>query len=270
MKISHYVADILKVKVISQSCMNLSTTCQAQKAYITVNGYQHSLNTRGINVVVLDYRSGIFEYRAVFDVFGDPSKRTELSNFLNNLPAGKILLMAVKDGAVLSKDLALALQKHGVSPLFATESRDDSRSSMAAIAFTSNVRKSWEVSVSGISPSQTSTIYKDILIYHDLKGRDDCSEELGMRTGRIRDSRISVASRYSQHYAGYKARLHNANGYCSKVNSPISHYLQVILIMLSLVVAHCSTIQVNRYDPLLAVTRYIQKISTDTFALNVD
>ena len=216
-------------------------------------------------MVVLDYRSSIFEYHAAFDVYGDPSKRTELTNFLNNLPPGKILLMAVKDGAVLSKDLALALQKHGVSALFATESRNDARSSMAAIVFTSNVSKNWEVSVSGIGPSQTSKIYKDILIFHDLKGIDDCSEEMGMRTGRIPDSRITAPSSYSQYYTGSKGRLHHKNGYCSRVNSPLSHSLQVMLIMISLVVRQFSTVRVTWYGPFLAATRYIKKISTVTF-----
>ena len=223
--------DIQKVKVIAEACSTPSS-CGNSKGHVKVNGRQYSLNTRGINVVLFDYRSGLFEYRKTYDVYGNASSRNSLARFLDNLPSGKLLLMAAKEGVNIDSDLALALQKVGVSATFATTPVPSVYMSLAYVGYTGQVRKDWEKSVNKIGGSEASIIKASIKTFDERDGIDDCSNELGVRTRKIPDSRFyakTVWANDNDHQA-YLARLHYyGSGWCSYHNTPVSEYLQVDL-----------------------------------------
>eukprot|EP00795_Rhopilema_esculentum_P010299 gene10299-18997_t len=222
--------DTQKIKIISESC--LDATCASSRGYVIVNGRQYSLNTRGINVVLFDYRSGLLEYRKTYDVYGVPSSRDLLATFLNNLPSGKLLLMAAKTAVNMNSNLALALQKVGVSATFATTPVPRIYMSLAYVGYTGQVRKDWEKTVNKIGGSGASIIEVSIKTFHERDGIDDCSNELGVRTRKIPDFRFYAKTVWGNdiYHQPYLARLHYYGpGWCSYSNTPVSEYLQVDL-----------------------------------------
>lgn len=68
-------------------------------ARITVNGTEFSSNARGLNIIVLDSMSGSVVSRCTFDTHGSPSEAKRLIEFLDELPAGQIVVGAVRDDA---------------------------------------------------------------------------------------------------------------------------------------------------------------------------
>eukprot|EP00794_Sanderia_malayensis_P015937 gene15937-17538_t len=226
--------DILDVSIISEGCDKYpaGSDCAAlPKGHITVNGYQHSRNTKGINIVLFDYHSAIFEHRSTYNVYRYSSARDGLTTLLNNPPSGKILFMSVKDSVTINTNLASALQKHGVSVTFATSPIPKSRCSMASVSYTGQNRKSWEKSESHENCSeQVSTIKTKIYIFRDFKGINDCSEEMGSRTAKLPNSRFSAPSIWDNYHPPSQARLYKvAPGWCAANGAPLSHHLQIDL-----------------------------------------
>ena len=203
----------------------------APNGHITVNGYQYSFNTRGINIAVFDFRSSMLETRIGYDIYGDPSTRSKMATFLNSLPPAKLLLMAARDSVTMSTDLTLALQKVGVSATFATTSPPKDRLSMAAIFYTGDTRHFWEKTVNKVGGSGSSKIHKVLYLYRDRKSTDDCSEEMGMRTGKIPDNKITsnyVFEGNAGAFGPQNARLHNSQSWCGG-SAMSSDYIQVDL-----------------------------------------
>ena len=223
-----YVTGTLDVKLTSSNEAD-ETGVPKAKGHITVNKHQYSPDITGINVVVFDYRSGMFEHRSSYNVGESEEQKDTLASFLNGLPSGKILLMVVKEAVGMNSNLALALQRYGVSASFATTMT--TKASMATIAYTGSKKQNWEASHSQFTTAGSSVLEKTIHIFHDLKQTDECSDEMGMRTGRIPDSRISAASIFSS--SGRRsafARLHYRPHYwCAGYHSTVSDYLEVDL-----------------------------------------
>ena len=195
-----------------------------------MNGHDYSLDERGMNVVVFDYRSGLFEQHAIFDIHSSSTPRTELATFLNTLEEGKILFMAVKRKSILSSDLALALQRLGVSAEYAVYPTRAYYRPMAAVFYTGEERKSWEKS--STADKGTVIVETKINLFQESKGTDDCSEELGIRIGKLPNSRFYAKTTWANgiNHMPYQARLHLAlPGWCSVHNNPVSDYLQVDL-----------------------------------------
>ncbi len=67
-------------------------------ARILVNGEDRSLNARGLNVVRLDSQGNFVESTA-FDTAWDDDAAASLVRYLNKVPSGEILIIAVKDEA---------------------------------------------------------------------------------------------------------------------------------------------------------------------------
>eukprot|EP00795_Rhopilema_esculentum_P010284 gene10284-18981_t len=227
-------AYLLKVKIISESCKDIppDTDCAHCKSHVLVNGRQHSLNMRGIDIVLFDFRSGLFEHRMNYDVGGSTVHQDNLATFLNNLPPGKILFMSAKDAVNMNSGLALALQKIGVSATFATAPVPNVNMSLAYVGYTGQVRKDWEKSVNKIGGSGASIIEVNIKTFHERDGIDDCSNELGVRTRKIPDSRFYARTSWNNDigHMPHIARLHSSKpGWCSGTYVPVSEYLQVDL-----------------------------------------
>lgn len=219
------------MKLLSESCDDIEAAdCRLAKGYVIVNGYQYSQNTRGINVVLFDYHSGLFEYSKAFDTLDDDNIRTELTNFLNGLPSGKILFMVVKDALNLHSNMALALQRFGVSATFATVNIPNRRCTLAAVVYTGKERKEWEQTVNQVACVGPSSIEKKIFIFRELYGRNDCTQELGSQDGKILNSAFSAASVMSSDHLPQYARLHaDSNGWCSASGSSIFEGLKIDL-----------------------------------------
>ena len=198
-----------------------------------MNGHQHSLSTRGINTVLFDYRSGIYEHRSSYDVYSSSAERTSLANALNGLPSGKILFMAARDAVEFDASSALALQRYGVSAAFANTNLPKPQCSMAAIAYTGGERKEWEQSVNKVGETGPSIIETTIYLLRELNGKDDCSQEMGIQARRIPDSAFTAESTWAndENHKPYRAKLHDQShpGWCSVANAPVSEYLQVDL-----------------------------------------
>lgn len=232
-----FFADVLEVDIISESCDDIVSplSCSVAKGHITVNGYQYSLSTRGINTVVFDHRSGLFETRKVYDILASSTIQNQLATYLNGLPPGKILFMAIQDAVAINSFLATALQKYGVSATVATPNLPKSRVSMATIAYTGSERKGWEESINKVGGQGASKLTTAIKIFRDLMV-GDCGEEMGLRTGQLPDSRFTAKSIFSVNFLSHFARLHSAaRSWCSGKQSALSDWLQIDLGVVKLI-----------------------------------
>lgn len=68
-------------------------------AHIFVNGIDASQNKRGYNIVVIDEKTGVVESSAAFDTFASTEESARLAQFIDNIPNGKIVAVAVRDEA---------------------------------------------------------------------------------------------------------------------------------------------------------------------------
>ena len=219
------------MNLVSESCDDIpSKVCSQVSGNITVNGFQYSLNKRGVNIVLYDYRSGLYEHRSKYDVLESTAEKTNLQQFLNGLQAGKLLLMTVKDAVTFDESTATALQRFGVSATFATADQSMPRRSMATIAFTGQERKAWEISVNKEGSKGPSVVQKHIMLFRELSGRDDCSQELGAQNWGIPNTAFTAKSMLGSDYQPFYGRLQkNSNGWCSNRGTSVSEYIQVDL-----------------------------------------
>eukprot|EP00795_Rhopilema_esculentum_P000852 gene852-10600_t len=232
--------DTLQVVIKSESCDDIpsGTSCSQCKGLVFVNGGQYSPNSPGINVVLFDYRSGLFEEKTSYRIYGHPDQRVQLTSFLNNLPDGKILFLSAKDSVYIDNDLAVALQKIGVSATFAIDSPPTSKMSLAFVGFTGQERKIWEKSINNLGGSGGSPLQVTINTFVDRDGVNDCSDELGIRVKRIPQARFFATSvlKSDVDFQPYAASLHHKTQWCSKTYSTVSkEYLQVDLGVVKLV-----------------------------------
>jgi hypothetical protein len=86
-----------------------------REALILVNGTDVSPNLRGYNVVVVDPRSGAVAAREVFDTFAARAASARLAEFVHRIPAGAIVVAAIKDDGIgqLGDDAVQALRSVG-------------------------------------------------------------------------------------------------------------------------------------------------------------
>ena len=228
-------SDVLEVDIISESCDDIvSLSCLVAKGHVTVNGYQYSLSKRGINTVVFDYRSGVFETTKAYDIFASSTIQNQLATYLNGLPPGKILFMAIQDAVVVNTFLATALQKYGVSATMATPNIPKPRVSMATIAYTGSERKDWEATVNKVGGQGASKLNTKIKIFREL-AVGDCGEEMGLRTGQLPDSRFTAKSIYSTSHLPHFARLHHPTRSWCSAKSSLSDWLQIDLGVVKLI-----------------------------------
>ncbi len=86
-------------------------------AHIFVDGVEASPNQRGYNIVVVDASTGRVEARRAFDTFASEAESARLAQFIAEIPAGKIVALAVRDEAsrYLTPQAAEALQTLGAA-----------------------------------------------------------------------------------------------------------------------------------------------------------
>jgi len=84
-------------------------------AHIFVNGIDAAQNKRGYNIVVLDQATGKIEASEVFDTFALTEESARLAQFIDKIPNGKIVAVAVRDEASrnLTQDAIEALRSLG-------------------------------------------------------------------------------------------------------------------------------------------------------------
>lgn len=79
-----------------------------------------------------------------YNTYTYPRDQTLMTDYLNNVQSGKVLLIAVRGRVKLSPDLAAALWRYGVSYSFTSLAVDNVHMSLAVVAHTGGIRKSWE------------------------------------------------------------------------------------------------------------------------------
>ena len=86
-------------------------------AKIYINGKQASLNKRGYNIVVVNPYTSDIERSASFDTCGSFNASKQMKEFINSIPEGRIVAIAVKDDASssLTKEAALSLRNLGAT-----------------------------------------------------------------------------------------------------------------------------------------------------------
>jgi hypothetical protein len=86
-------------------------------AHIYVDGIDASPNERGYNVVVINAQSGAVEASAAFDTFASPENSARLARFIEKIPEGRIVAVAVRDEASrnLTEEAVSALRSIGAS-----------------------------------------------------------------------------------------------------------------------------------------------------------
>lgn len=86
-------------------------------AKIYISGKQASLNKRGYNIVVVNPYTSDIERSASFDTCGSFNASKQMKEFINSIPEGRIVAVAVKDDAssFLTKEAALSLRNLGAT-----------------------------------------------------------------------------------------------------------------------------------------------------------
>lgn len=218
------------MNIQSQNCH--AGACTDPKGQIIINGFRRSNDWSGVLFLVFDYRSGIREDMSWYDLAQSQEVNSQLVSRLSNVASGKILFFASRGKVNLTSDSAIMLQRYGVTAGYASTKTTHPYASMVTIAYTGNDRKPWETSLyskDGEKLAIETTIYRFV----ELEGKDDCSIELGMRTGKIPNSRFTASSVWGNEAASmpFRARLDDRwyNGWCSAEGAPLSHFIQVDL-----------------------------------------
>jgi hypothetical protein len=84
-------------------------------AHIYINGIEAAQNKRGYNIVVFDPGTGKIEASQAFDTFAAAEEATRLAQFIDAIPNGRIVAVAVRDEASrnLTQDAVDALRTIG-------------------------------------------------------------------------------------------------------------------------------------------------------------
>ncbi len=96
-------------------------------AKLMVNGTDYAINSRGVNLVVVDQFTGIVLNSVSYDTYVSTANSDNMASFINSLSAGRIVLAAVKDEAVSQMTTA------GINALL----------SLGASSFNQGYRGSW-------------------------------------------------------------------------------------------------------------------------------
>ena len=218
------------MKIQSQNCQ--VEDCTDPKGQVVINGFRRNNDWSGILFFVFDYRSGIREDMRWYDLAQSREVNAQFVSRLRNVGSGKIIFFASRGKVNQTLDSATTLRRYGVAAGFASINTNRPYASMATIAYTGNEQKSWEKSLYS-KDGEGLVIETSIHRFRDLDGEDDCTQELGIRTGKIPDSRFTASSVWRNEAANmpFRARLHEKryNGWCSAEGSPLSHYIQVDL-----------------------------------------
>jgi hypothetical protein len=90
-------------------------------ARVFVNGVDAAQNLRGYNVVVINEKTGVIEASAAFDTFASADESARLAQFIEKIPTGRIVAVAVRDEA------SRYLSEEAVNALRAIGAREDLR-----------------------------------------------------------------------------------------------------------------------------------------------
>ena len=86
-------------------------------AHIFVNGVDAAQNLRGYNIVVINETTGVVEASEAFDTFASADESVRLVQFIDKIPNGRIIAIAVRDTAAGREDMAPNLTQEAVDAL---------------------------------------------------------------------------------------------------------------------------------------------------------
>lgn len=226
---------------MSQNCH--VEDCFASQAYVYVNGVQFYPQWQGVKMQILDMRSGLFEDLHLLNTAVYASLK-KLTRTLLNLPPKKIVILASRGKTKLDVNASLALQRWGMSAVYTTAAMQDGYANVLMVVHTGKANNAWDRFAYDTAGGKIE-IEVSIPTYLELDGKEDCSEELGIYTGKIPDSRFYASSSYYSWYQSYynpanpgsnsqtrfSARLHytGTKAWCSASQAAMSEYIQVDL-----------------------------------------
>ncbi|XP_028410745.1 uncharacterized protein LOC114533429 [Dendronephthya gigantea] len=85
------------IEVISEACNDKIRSEGCGKAYIYLDGEQKASQKRGHNFVVINALTGKFESAQAFDTHGDNDASGKVTNFINSIQNGRVVIVAVQD-----------------------------------------------------------------------------------------------------------------------------------------------------------------------------
>ncbi|CAB4023040.1 Neurogenic locus notch 1 [Paramuricea clavata] len=128
------------IEVISEGCSDLIRSEGCGLAHIYIDGDQKAPQKRGHNFVVINALTGKFEGAQVFDTNGDSGASGKITNFINTIPNGRVVVVAVQDNGARTIGNALGeLKKIGAREPIISEDR----SSFALIGYKGAETPKW-------------------------------------------------------------------------------------------------------------------------------
>ena len=216
--------------MVSKACQ--TGACTQPQSQLIINGFKRNNDWDGILSSVYDYRSGLREDMASYNLAQSDDVNEKFVERLSKLPPGKIVLFVSRGKVKLKVNSATLLQRHGVSAGFASTASIDIYATMVTITHTGSERKSWEKSLYSMSGGEM-VIETRIKAFVDMGNKNDCSQELGIRTGKIPDSSFTASLVWSNQnaYKAFRARLYERDygGWCSGEPPALSQFIQVDL-----------------------------------------
>ena len=90
---------MLKIQINSQGCNDppKQKSCGFNAGSIKVNGRERSVNRRGMNIVVIDYRNGRFVASRNFDTHTSRRNADQMVAFIDRIKPHSLVLVAAKD-----------------------------------------------------------------------------------------------------------------------------------------------------------------------------
>ena len=91
---------MLKIQIHSQGCDDppkQHPKCGLNTASIKINGRERSTNRRGINIVVLDFKTGKFIAARNFDTHSKRRNTDQMVAFIDKIKPNSLVLVAGKD-----------------------------------------------------------------------------------------------------------------------------------------------------------------------------
>ena len=95
---------MLKIQINSQGCNDPPKrgNCGLNQGSIRINGRERSVNRRGLNVVVIDFKTGRFVATKNFDTHGNRGATNRFINFIDKIKPNSLVLVAAKDSYSLN------------------------------------------------------------------------------------------------------------------------------------------------------------------------
>ncbi|XP_065051247.1 uncharacterized protein LOC135680930 isoform X2 [Rhopilema esculentum] len=158
---------VLKIQIKSQGCDDPPKgNCGHNSGSIKVNGRERSVNRRGLNVVVIDFKTGKFVASRNFDTLASRGNVDRFVSFVDKIKPNSLVLIAAKD------EYTRSMYNRGYSAMYSVGGQEPFvkkyRASYALIGFKGRGRQPWTVQKS-LPPGRGPSIINAQLLIRKVK-----------------------------------------------------------------------------------------------------